>query len=626
MKRLPLFLILLALMIAAPAAAQDAAPDDDPFPTLTALQNTPIPPLDPVDTARRLRGVDAPPALPPVGEPLPVGTQQMLWASNSSAMRTFQVPATLLAVGDHSYIWVEDNRGVSQAEAESLARQFDVEVYDQVRRLWGSEANPGIDGDPRLHIFLVGDLGFTVGAYFALRHTYPDEVLPASNEREMFFVNLDAYAGAINSGALVNTLAHEFQHMIRHNLDGNEDTWLNEGFSAFTEYYLGDSSSYRYPGAFLSQPETQLNSFGLGGTARLNDYGAGFMFVTYFYHRFGEAGLHKLSAQTNNGLIAADTALRDLGQFDGVDAFFADFALANLIQDATIDDGRYGYPADLPLQPVPVWQPRGTQPRWSDQLPPYSTRYYDASGSLGAGAVQVTLDLPREVPLIPTQAASGQRMWYSNRADTSNMTLTRAFDLRDVTSATLSFNAWYAIEELWDFAYVMVSTDDGQRWTPLSSDRTTTENPFGNAHGPAYTGYSRAWVTEQLSLDAYAGQEILLRFEYITDDAVNEPGFALDDVAIPEIGYSSDFEADGGGWQSEGWLWMDNRLPGRAWVQAISFTPTGVEVVRWLADATDSSWTLTPAPGTERLVIAVSPIAPVTTEPVPFTLTVIPAS
>ena len=54
---------------------------------------------------------------------------------------------------------------------------------------------------------------------------------------------------------------------------------------------------------------------------------------------------------------------------------------------------------------------------------------------------------------------------------------------------------------------------------------------------------------------------VQLRFEYITDAAVHGEGLLLDDVSVPEIGYSSDFEIDDGGWTAEGFVRIENRLP-----------------------------------------------------------------
>ena len=35
----------------------------------------------------------------------------------------------------------------------------------------------------------------------------------------------------------------------------------------------------------------------------------------------------------------------------------------------------------------------------------------------------------------------------------------------------------------------------------------------------------------------------------------------MDDISIPEIGYSADFETDNAGWQAEGWARIQNILP-----------------------------------------------------------------
>ncbi|MEZ4676483.1 MAG: hypothetical protein R2932_19840 [Caldilineaceae bacterium] len=58
----------------------------------------------------------------------------------------------------------------------------------------------------------------------------------------------------------------------------------------------------------------------------------------------------------------------------------------------------------------------------------------------------------------------------------------------------------------------------------------------------------------------YAGEAIWIRFEYVTDDAANASGWLIDDLQIPAIGYSTDFESDLAGWESEGWLLTDNCL------------------------------------------------------------------
>ena len=79
------------------------------------------------------------------------------------------------------------------------------------------------------------------------------------------------------------------------------------------------------------------------------------------------------------------------------------------------------------------------------------------------------------------------------------------------------------------------------------------------------------WILETFDLGQYAGEEVLIRFEYVTDDAVNYPGWFVDNISIPAIGYTTDFENGPDGWQSEGWLLTDNRLPQEWLVQVLAF-------------------------------------------------------
>jgi immune inhibitor A len=130
---------------------------------------------------------------------------------------------------------------------------------------------------------------------------------------------------------------------------------------------------------------------------------------------------------------------------------------------------------------------------------------------------------------------------------------------------------WYDIEEDWDYAYVQVSTDGGQMWDILAGPSSTSENPNGNSFGPAYTGASAGWIRETFDLDVYAGTQVLVRFEYITDDGVNRAGWLIDDVCVPELDLCDDFESGPGGWTEEGFVYSDNTVSQRYLVQLILF-------------------------------------------------------
>lgn len=605
------------LLVAGPVAAQDEAPVD--FPTLTALETVDIPSRDRVALAQTLLGVgEIPP--PPTTAPIrALGDQMTFHVTNASDDRAFNVDATLIAMGEHIYFWVENGATINPMTLKALAQTFDDTIYPETRALWGSEATPGIDGDTRIYGLFAHDLGMGTAAYFVSEHVYPREAVSTSNEHEMFFFNLDAIGLNFDQRALASIVAHEFQHMIRNNLQLNEEYWINEGFSEFTQLHLYDVPVWEII-SFLSAPDTQLNTWSEGIGSRAQHYGAALLFVTYLADRYGLDAVRALSADTSvRGLQAVDNLLQSRGE-PGVDSVFADWVVANFLFDATLDDGRYGYTSIgsnvVSAQPV---QTVTTYPLlWESNAAQYATDYLVLTNLDGVEALNISLDAPSTVALVPVDAASGQRMWYSNKADVSSTTLTRAFDLSGVSSATLAYNLWFYTERSWDYGYVMASGDDGASWDILATEHSTLENPHNTAYGPAYTGESGGWVAETISLDAYTGGEVLVRFQMITDDAVTQPGMAIDDVRIDAIGYRDDFEHNDGGWQSAGWVWIDNLLPQSAWVQAIQQGDT-TTVTRWQANGA-GAWTLALEPGTQQVVLAVSPFAPVTTVPMPYTL------
>ncbi len=605
-------ILLLSLLIAAPLAAEPESENA----TVIALREAVIPPRDRIDLAQRLMGVREIPAPPSSAPLLKPGEIQPFWVTNSSENRAFQVDAVLRARGKHIYLWVEEGITISDNTIQTLARQFDNTIYDAVRDLWGSENTPGIDGDPRVYGLFAYGMGADLAAYYSSEHANPREAVSTSNEHEMFLFNLDTLGTEFDPVYLSSIVAHEFQHMIRQNVDENENTWLDEGLSMFTEIYLGfneDSTAL----SFTYNPDTQLNTWA-EDTPRLPHYGAAMMFVTYFYERYGVDAMRALSADPVDSLDSVDNVLRGMGE-TGVNDFFADWVLANYLLEP---DGPYGYKLLTGLISPPPEAIVNEYPySVSDEANQYSTDYLVLNNLEDQTALNISIDSLDTVQLVPTTAYSGQKMWYSNRADESDTKLTRTFDLSGVTEATLNYRVWYHLENLWDYGYVMVSTDDGATWTILSTPRMTLENPHNNAYGPGYTGTSDGWLEESISLDDYAGQTIQLRFEMMTDDAINQPGMVIDNVNVPEIGYSSDFEADDGGWQAAGWIWTDNILPQNVWVQAVQQFGTDSVVTRWLAPA-ESEWSLPLETNVDQVLLAISPFAPLTTVSMPYTLSV----
>ena len=103
----------------------------------------------------------------------------------------------------------------------------------------------------------------------------------------------------------------------------------------------------------------------------------------------------------------------------------------------------------------------------------------------------------------------------------------------------------------------------------------------------------------------------------MTDDAVNNGGWFVDDVAIPAVDYAADFEQGADGWASEGWLLTDNHLQQRWLIQVLTLDEnrlSGVE--RPLIDPAEGNvrFEIDDLGDGKTAVIAVSALAPVTTE------------
>ena len=123
-------------------------------------------------------------------------------------------------------------------------------------------------------------------------------------------------------------------------------------------------------------------------------------------------------------------------------------------------------------------------------------------------------------------------------------------------------------------------------------------------------------------MDLYAGGEVLVRFVYLTDEAVTGAGFVLDGVTIPEIGYADDAESDGG-WEMAGFVRSDNSVPQRYLALLISL---GDEItVERLQVAEDQTADWTAPLSSENLheaVLVLSGLAPLTTHPAFYHLTI----
>ena len=148
---------------------------------------------------------------------------------------------------------------------------------------------------------------------------------------------------------------------------------------------------------------------------------------------------------------------------------------------------------------------------------------------------------------------------------------------------------------------------------------------MGNSFGPGYTG-DRGWTNEKLDLSRYAGQEIQVRFQYVTDDAINGIGLCLRNLSLSAAGINDN---DNNGWVPNGFVLINNRVQQDYLVQVIQVDRDDQASVVTLeldpAQPGRGALVIDSPQLLDRLLVVVAALAPYTLEPAPYTLTVEPA-
>ncbi len=533
---------------AATPAATDAAPStgsDEPASR------------DALDLARRFLGYNGDGRIVP-RSPVPGGAEEFdvlaLPVNEDQPPGYRTLTATLRAVTEHAYVYVEQGLDVSDADVAAIQDALEIQVWPVITGAFGTPPTPGVDGDPRIAI-LHANLGFAFGGYVSEQDTFASAIAPHSNEREIVYMN--DQLGDPGSLGYTYVLAHELQHLIQFRYDRDEAAWVNEGLSEYAlSLVSGSAGSF---GTFLGEPDTQLNTWAGFGNAAAH-YEASGLFITYLLEQTGGDVL-ELAARPESGVAGVDAYLTAVGEARTFAEIVADWAVANVVDAPS---GPYGYGGTEIGAPA-------TEPASASSdgtVPQFGADNVEIGAAVFPGATELVFQGDAEVAYLAAQNDATGAVWWSGRGDNIDSTLTRELDLTAVDSATLTFRTWYEIEKSFDFAYVAASGDGGATWTALGGSSSTIDDPLGVGYGPSFGGVSGGgdapvWIDERFDLSAYVGGRVLLRFEYVTDGGFNQPGWAIDDIAVPEIGFFDDTERDAGGWRREGFRRLEDELEQR---------------------------------------------------------------
>jgi hypothetical protein len=383
------------------------------------------------------------------------------------------------------------------------------------------------------------------------------------------------------------TFAHEFQHLIHYDIDPDEYSWVNEGCSCLAEfingYGIGSDLAY-YITDFWEISLTQWEGL-------LGNYGCVSLWALYMYEHYGgQPFIWALVHEQANGIQGVNNVLKARYIHKTFDEIFQDWEIANYLDDTSFANGIYGYYGiDLPCKEsqwydiptvvdlIGAYSPYTTYPD-SVGLPerlPYVTWYWRFDD--GAPALKVKFNGDDVAGIFPHSATNE---WYSDGTAYSWFRLGHTFAIPS-TGATLTFWSNYDIEENYDYGYVEVHDTTTGEWYTLPGIKTvsTILNPEDNPNCPdefepttylaanrwnGFTGSSGGWYQELMDLTPFAGHSIELYFTYWTDPYTLGRGWYIDDINIPQLGFSDNVESGVKGWTvNAGWSITTGVIPNK---------------------------------------------------------------
>ena len=564
MKMLPVVLFILLVISASGFSNYPSDEYNRALTMQTQLEKTPIEPADRETIARRYNFLTG--ELPEISPPpeWQTGMQREFWVINTDKPATIAVTAEAVFIGEHFVAWVQTGSYNSiSSEIIYQFTQFDQDIYPELRSVFGEEQSPGIDHDMRIHALFTSEAGSGILGYFSSRDEDHPSVSPHSNAMEMFILDAAMLNG--DPRQVTNTLAHEFQHMIHFAHDPNEDSNIDEGFSGYAELLIGNRLSTTYEKSFLSNPDVSISHWPVDESG-IPSYGASFLFTKYLADRLGVDFLKLIVQEPENGLDGIDAALNDTYTKDtslSANRFYAEWIAANLLNALGQSQGNYHY-NDYEL-PIPgnqsMIQPLSCEGQTVESTArQYGTDYYQLDCNEGTYQIEITGE--ETIPVLSLSSDDENISWWSNSGSNSNTWMQRNFDLTQTNApVSLQFRLNYDLENAFDFLYLLISTDDGESWQILKSKYGTDDNESGFNLGLGWTGKSNGWKDESIDLSSYAGKNVIIRFDMITDQALSAQGALIDDIRIDPINFLDEGQPLYPEWTASGFVRLDNLLP-----------------------------------------------------------------
>ena len=476
---------------------------------------------------------------------------------------------------------------ITAGDIAYMGGEFDQRIWpsDVFHFGWYEDRSPapGADGSrAAIMIYNIRDDAYWSSSPFYVGGYFSDVVNDDAHLNAVFVDSFDWPHGTGPGGSVPylyeGTVAHEFAHLIQHDVGPGEELFVEEGLCELaTQFLYGPKATSAEIGEYLYYHRDSLTDWKF----ELFDYGAAVLWQDYLWERRGggvladpvghpapaprrvaqhhdpledsaakfvDAGDRYVWQLAHDPAAGLDGIARQLpGGHDQLEQYFRNWTLANLL-DGRVTEPRWNYrnlalggaaSAGLGIKDgVEFYRstvtgnapPTRKSVERTTDVQPWGAFYRTYKGAPPSITMRFSGD--RAVGVLPP---TGTYEWWGGTGDFADHSLTRRIDGVRVGDV-LTFQTWYDIEEGFDFGYVEASSD-GEHWSLL---RQTSSLPAWAVNtnestvwiGPGgLTGATGGWQKATYALGSFAGT-VYLRFHYVTDVSLENEGWYIDDIAV----------------------------------------------------------------------------------------------
>lgn len=499
-----------------------------------------------------------------------------LWYDDTQGL--FLTEYEVRAVGQHIEVWVMTDLSFPEGDPRNpvtvtdeqiayLVDQFDNVIYPNNTAFFGEPvfhdgslaALPFWQQDPEGRVIAmisnIGDQSYWDASYPSyIGGFYWGSVFEYYMDRNV--ISIDAYDWANRVGPddspwrgpdpdywIANlyegVFAHEFQHLIHDDIDPDEEVWVDEGCADFAMYLNGYGHPEGHVQFFLDHAENSLVQWSDQSDLEiLADYGNAYLWTLYLKEQYGEQFIREMVANPLHGIDGINSTLASHDSPRDFRETFYDYQVALVADADRIDLGKHPWLEHVfgqfidpyAFQSIDVAINVDTEEAFATPgAPPWGADYVRVDGSR---IRLLRFDGDDITQFTTAWSSDGESLWAGTGSVADHWAIFEA-----TGGGTLAFDTYYDIEPGWDFGFVQLSADNGVTWTSLSNAYTVNDHDPGAISTavenlPGLTGSSGGWLSMSFDLSAYAGQNVLLAFRYVTDWAYEYDGWFVDNVTV----------------------------------------------------------------------------------------------